>query len=812
MLKSLLTHLTILMVCNIIIAQNSPPEISASGNQMYCADNPMPVVTSVSITDPDPADNTLDEAFVQISEGYVQGSDNLTLTGVHPNITAVWSAVEGKLTLTGTATFAEYENAIEDVVFQTTQTSFSDDKFFSINLGNANFLPSTGHYYFYVSDVGVTWSQARASAAQMDYFGLQGYLVTITTEEEAQLTGEQSAGTGWIGASDAQSEGVWEWVTGPEAGQVFWIGGPNGTPQNNEFSYWNQGEPNNFGDEDYAHVTDESVAGPGLIGSWNDLPNAGEVNVTSPYHPQGYLVEFGGMPNDPDINLSASTTITTPRVDFTTSEVCEQGNVNITLTTNVDEVLWYESEASATSINTGFSYNTIIAGNTTYWVSPRFAGCTSGGRIPIAVTVNPLPEAQDITISQCDDNGNGDGRTVFNLNSYSNAITGGNLANAEVRFFLEAGLVTELNGDSYENLFNSQVIYAQVTNQNTGCISTAEVTLQVGTGESINAFLELCDDLGDDGVDTFNLAFASNQIMEGLPSQFLLSYHETYEDALLGMNALPFFYSNTQPYHQIIYVRVRNGNDCYGIGEVELSVLPSPKLQPNEEVFYCVNTFPEFITLEAGLLEDNPNDFTYTWSTGATTPSIQVNQTGVYTVEVNRLNWCEKTRTITVSPSNVATIAAVEISEVSENNTVTIFATGEGSYEYALDDISGPYQQSNIFENIPPGVYTLYVRDSQGNCGIVTEQISVVGYPKFFTPNGDGDNDRWTLKGFATPFPFTAEVNIYNRYGKLITTLNRSNLEWDGNFNGKKLPSDDYWFVATLEDGRSFNGHFALVR
>jgi len=133
---------------------------------------------------------------IQISQGYVNGSDLLLLSGVNPGITSNWSAAQGALTLNGPATFAQFETAIENILFQTTQTVFTEDRFFSINLGVANFLPSTGHYYFYVADLSITWSEAETAAESQDFFGLQGYLATITSEEESQLAGEQSSGAG----------------------------------------------------------------------------------------------------------------------------------------------------------------------------------------------------------------------------------------------------------------------------------------------------------------------------------------------------------------------------------------------------------------------------------------------------------------------------------------------------------------------------------------------------------------------------------------------------------------------------------------
>jgi hypothetical protein len=285
------------------INSDQPPSIAATGDQLFCPDTAIPVVESVSITDAD--STTLDAAFVQIASNYDATGDLLSLTGTHPNIVATWSASEGRLTLNGPATLAEFEAAISAVVFQTTATVNSGDtRSFSIVLNEANYLASTGHYYEYVPSLGITWTNARDAAALRTFNGLQGYLATISSQEESDLLGSQAPGAGWIGASDAALEGDWYWVTGPEAGTLFWRGNATGTAFGYEF--WNNGEPNNSGDEDYAHIT---APGVGLPGSWNDLSNTGA--ASGAYQPQGYLVEYGGMPGDPaPPNIAASTTIT----------------------------------------------------------------------------------------------------------------------------------------------------------------------------------------------------------------------------------------------------------------------------------------------------------------------------------------------------------------------------------------------------------------------------------------------------------------------------------------------------------------------
>ncbi|TJY32850.1 T9SS type B sorting domain-containing protein [Pontimicrobium aquaticum] len=222
------------------------------------------------------------------------------------------------------------------------------------------------------------------------------------------------------------------------------------------------------------------------------------------------------------------------------------------------------------------------------------------------------------------------------------------------------------------------------------------------------------------------------------------------------------------------------------------------------------NGYPATITLYNGAINIPQNsNYSYVWNTGETTPTINVNSIGTYTIMVTNQNNCSNSRTITVLPSNIATIDDIIIEEASTNNKITVLVSGKGDYEYSLN--LEPYQDSNFFENVNPGVHTIYVRDKNG-CGIVEQVISVLGFPKFFTPNADGFNDTWQLYGVNSQFNQGATVTIFNRYGKLIKSFDNNSIGWDGTFNGKLLPSSDYWFVAKLANGKEYRGHFALVR
>ena len=138
-----------------------------------------------------------------------------------------------------------------------------------------------------------------------------------------------------------------------------------------------------------------------------------------------------------------------------------------------------------------------------------------------------------------------------------------------------------------------------------------------------------------------------------------------------------------------------------------------------------------------------------------------------------------------------------------QNGTFTqcggILSDSGGNSDYSNNEFLhfGPWQRGTVFENVRIGEHIIYVRDLL-NCNEISEKKIVIGYPKFFTPNGDGYHDTWNIIGMTVKS--SSKIYIFDRYGKLLKQLSPTGEGWDGTFNGERLPSSDYWFVLDYND------------
>jgi gliding motility-associated-like protein len=206
-----------------------------------------------------------------------------------------------------------------------------------------------------------------------------------------------------------------------------------------------------------------------------------------------------------------------------------------------------------------------------------------------------------------------------------------------------------------------------------------------------------------------------------------------------------------------------------------------------------------------------PNGITGTWSP----PTVNNTTSGAYVFTPSPGQPCaatSKTITVTVNPSDAIVNLDWTVTEAfAKNQIVTVTDPLGVNYSYQLDD--GPFQDSPVFENVALGTHAVTVKDVNGCSEFTNNNVLVIDYPRFFTPNNDSYNDRWNI--FSLQNQASSKILIFDRYGKLLKEIRPNGLGWDGTYIGQPMPANDYWFTVEYTEQnilKKFKSHFSLKR
>ena len=417
------------------------------------------------------------------------------------------------------------------------------------------------------------------------------------------------------------------------------------------------------------------------------------------------------------------------------------------------------------------------------------------------VEISELPtNLMDTMLTQCDSDT--DGQAAFNLDTAYNLEE--QPANLQVLFFnSEADAVANenvLEPVGYVNSVNDEIVYARIF-ENSQCFIIREVTLHV---DVLSYVPERTIDVCNIQPGLLGLTIDTTQIRADLAAEFpgsTITLYMNEEDALLQENEI-VAEARYGLDEYVMYFRVEDmDGQCEAIGRMNLNVLERPFVEDMRFTLCGVESMLELEVPEAFL--------NYSWSTGDTTRAITVSEPGDYDITVSNGNGCEFTATYTVVGSDDVVIRDIEVTDFSTSNRIVIDVelAERGDVLYSIDG-GITFQESPIFENVPVDIYDVLV--TRDDCAAARTTVAVLGMPLFFTPNGDGFNDRYFYR-YNILFEDSI-LEIYDRYGKRLAQFNHRSGGWDGTYQGQPMPSSDYWYKITLQSGRVVKGHFTLKR
>ncbi|NHN24193.1 T9SS type B sorting domain-containing protein [Flavobacterium jejuense] len=439
------------------------------------------------------------------------------------------------------------------------------------------------------------------------------------------------------------------------------------------------------------------------------------------------------------------------------------------------------------------------------------------------IEVYPLPDLEEnITLTQCDTDS--DGFSVFNLENIKDYLT---YSNADFQFYFYTSLdnvnneINEIsNHQNYTNTTNPEEIFVKIKSDK-GCSIVSSFFIEniqsvVPDIETIYV-CENSDNAIGNSLGKFNLVVKKQEIINELaiPANYRISFYRNLLDAQTKLNMLdryPILPSMT------IWVRIEDENfNCFGI--IPFSGVVNPELNLDIEEVYtiCENTDSPII-IDGGYSNDSWQWEKLNGGILSTNRFFELSEVGNFILTVSKEEngiVCNQEKNFRVIKAPIPVLNSIN----ADNGEISISILGMGNYMYSLDgfDYYGN-GTSHTFTYLEPNNYKVYIKDENGCENIIIENVLLLKFPKFFTPNNDGINDEWRVYGPFQSNYSSAKVEIFDRYGKFIYALNLldNQSSWNGLYNNLKLPSSDYWFKVTLT---SFNGemiekkgHFTLKR
>ncbi|UII81600.1 T9SS type B sorting domain-containing protein [Flagellimonas sp. CMM7] len=437
--------------------------------------------------------------------------------------------------------------------------------------------------------------------------------------------------------------------------------------------------------------------------------------------------------------------------------------------------------------NTG-QFNTLMAG--TYYVNVTSLDCdfTSG----VINIIDPAPlqvdtlDSTDVTCAGLED-----GTITVEVSGGTGDI-----------FY---AITPNLNQFDTENTFTDLApgIYDVIAQDSNGCFETFQFEIlqpEPVQVQAINVMHEVCFN-SEDGSFELDITGGTAPYESSLNSNADADY---VLDQVLFQN-LP---AGTH----VVFVRDAQGCESNVFVEINPGVNLTATVTP---IYECSGNLP---TNRLEIVFEDPTvsgDVLYGLDTSdpammQLTPDFTNILAGDHTLTILHSNGCPNTIDFSITGFEPLTLL-LENSNI--NEITAIAAGGLEDYTFFFGDIDNGTDNTFIINRTD--TYPVTVIDQNG-CEVVMEifmEFIDIETPNFFTPDGDGLNDRW-LPDNLEAFPNVLMI-IFDRYGRELYRMGYGDSGWDGIYNNTDLPTGDYWYIIKLQgetDDREFIGHFTLYR
>ncbi len=230
------------------------------------------------------------------------------------------------------------------------------------------------------------------------------------------------------------------------------------------------------------------------------------------------------------------------------------------------------------------------------------------------------------------------------------------------------------------------------------------------------------------------------------------------------------------------YVAIENiYTGCKNSDTINVIFSEIPEINVGDDRSFCENTHQ--------IINAWHNGYTYTWQDGSHNSWFETDTAGIFRVEIKNTDGCKNSDTIKLSMINIPKFDLGEDTIFCEGHYLTLNPK-LNQVDYLWQDGS----TDSVYYASETGTYRLRAANI---CGTWSDSIHIefeycgpIEIPNVFTPNEDGINDIFKIKGIEHE---NWALSIYSRWGNLIFHTS----DYQNNWNGENADSGVYYYVLT---------------